>query len=300
MDHIKVYAARIREPGDLMNSSSGGVFTALSDVILENGGAVAASVYDYESHQTVFRLLENKEERNMARGSKYMQSHTGFIFRECERWLKEHPDKELLFLGTGCQAAVFRKYMEIRKLKDRVITADIVCHGVSSPKVWKEYAELLEEKLNGKMSLLSFKDKRFGWKKPYAYAVVGENEISVRDYMKLYSGKLIIRPSCHFCPYTTLNRNTDITIGDFWGIDVKMPEFYSSDGNSLVLVHSDKGERLFSEAKKSLQIHESTEEACLQPNLISPTSLPKKRRAFWKHYYKFGVEYVLKKYGAEK
>ena len=171
----QVYAGRVRNKETLMLSSSGGAFTVLSDVFLEKGDAVAANVYNYQTNTSEFYLIQNKSERDAARGSKYVQSKPGEIFCEAYQWLISNPDRQLLFVGMGCQADGFRKYVEMKNIRDRVYIVDIICHGSPSPKLWKEYAESLENR-KGKITYLTFKDKRNGWKSPTAF--VKSNSIS--------------------------------------------------------------------------------------------------------------------------
>ena len=99
-----------KDKSALLSSSSGGAFTALSDFFLENGNAVVAAIYNYENHTAEFQLILNKNQREKAKGSKYMQSKPGDIYREAYHWLMENPKKELLFVGMGCQSDGFRGY----------------------------------------------------------------------------------------------------------------------------------------------------------------------------------------------
>lgn len=144
-----VYAGRLKYKSALMGSSSGGAFTALSNFFLKNGNAVVAAIYNYENH-----------------------------------WLMENPEKELLFVGMGCQSDGFRKFSEIKGIRDRVYIVDIICHGSPSPKLWREYAKSIQKK-DGKITYLTFKDKRNGWKSPTAYVKVNEAEKPIKDYVKV-------------------------------------------------------------------------------------------------------------------
>lgn len=297
MYNTKVYAARVKDRELLNKSSSGGMFTPLSDHALENGGAVVCAVYDYDDDCAKFRLVTCAEERDTALGSKYMQSIIGDIFVKCEKWLKENSGKKLMFFGMGCQAEAFRRFAEIKGFSERVYTVDIVCHGSPSPKIWREYAGNIRQKHGGNIEYLAFKDKRNGWNSPFAYVSINGKEIAIQDYVRVFYSKCTLRPSCHKCPYTTTERKTDITIGDYWGIEKVMPDFYSKEGNSLVLIHTEKGEKLFESIKEKLDFRISNTKDCLQPNLIKPTEVSPKREQFWKDHRNKGIEYVMKKYG---
>jgi coenzyme F420-reducing hydrogenase beta subunit len=286
---MDVYAARHKNKDILMNSSTGGMFTAFSDVILVNSGAVVSAVYNYETNQTEYQLYTDKTTRDEARGSKYMQSIPLDVFKESEKWLKNNSGN-LLFVGMGCQADGFRKFVELKGVSNRAVIVDIICHGSPSPKLWREY-------IGRKIDYVAFKDKRNGWKNPTALIVENGKEKSISDYVTIFYNKCALRPSCHECPYTTIERKVDITIGDYWGIDEKIPDFYSEKGNALVLVHTEKGERLWNLVKDNLDWVESNTTDCLQTNLIRPTEKSLLREQFWRDYQKGGIQFIMKKYG---
>lgn len=291
-----VYAGRVKDRKVLLKSSSGGAFTALSDYFLDKGNLVVAAVYNYSKHETEYRLLETRLERDEAIGSKYMQSKPGNVFQEAYHWLLTHQDRELLFVGMGCQADGFRKFAETKGIRERVYIADIVCHGSPSPKLWREYAQSLQKK-KGKITYLSFKDKRNGWKSPTAIVNVGKTEVSIKDYVKVFYSQCTLRPSCHECPYATITRKTDLTIGDFWSIDKTIPDFYDPAGNSLFLIHTDKGRELFDNIKSKLEYRLSDVKQCWQYNLEAPTPASPRRNEFWNDYQRKGINYIMKKYG---
>lgn len=298
LSETKVYGGRLKDRKELLASSSGGAFTALSDVFFKNGDLVACSVYNYDTNTQEFRIIENAAQRNEARGSKYVQSIPGNIFKEIENRLISNPQKKLLFVGMGCQATGFLKFAEMKGFRERVTIVDIVCHGSPSPQLWREYAQSLT-KNNSKITALSFKDKRNGWKKPTAIVSIDGKERSVREYVRIFYNKMALRPSCHKCPYATTKRQTDITIGDFWHIEERLPEQYDEMGNSLFLVHTERGQELFDRAKNSLDWFESNTTDCLQVNLENPTPMAKGREKFWEDYCAFGIDYIIKKYGRD-
>lgn len=291
-----VYAGRLKDESALMSSSSGGAFTALSNCFLENGNAVITAVYDYQKHITEFRIILNKEQREKAKGSKYMQSKPGDIYQNAYYWLMENPERELLFVGMGCQADGFRKFCEFKGIYDRVYVVDIICHGSPSPKIWREYAQYIQKK-NGEITYLTFKDKRNGWNSPTAYVRVNGVEKLIGDYVKVFYNRCALRPSCYECPYTKIERKTDITIGDFWHIEKTIPEFYDPNGNSLFLIHTSRGQELFEKIKKDLKYVLSNSKQCWQANLEAPTQKSEQREKFWNDYQKKGIEFVMKKYG---
>ena len=292
-----VYAGRLKDKAALLSSSSGGAFTALSDYFLKDGNAVVAAIYNYEKHVAEFQIITDKEQREKAKGSKYMQSKPGEIYRAAYGWLMENPEKELLFVGVGCQAEGFRKFSELKGIRNRVYIVDIICHGSPSPQLWREYAALIENK-EGKITYLTFKDKRNGWKAPTAYVKVNGKEKLIKDYVRIFYNQCALRPSCYECPFATMERQTDMTIGDFWHIEETIPDFYDSNGNSLFLLHTSRGEELFENIKVDLEYRLSNTTQCWQSNLEAPTRRSERRDEFWDDYQKKGIDFVMKKYGA--
>lgn len=220
-----IYAARINDRDVLRSSSSGGLFTVLSDPFLRCGGAIVCSVYQYDSHRIEFCLITEKSKRDCAKGSKYIQSSMGDIFRKAHEWLMEDAGRKLLFVGTGCQAEGFRKYAEQTGIRQRCTVVDIICHGAPSPLLWREYVTHLECIHKGKVTNLTFKDKRNGWLRPTACVKIFNKEISIADYVRFFFSDVPLRPSCYQCPFAKIERETDMTIGDFWHIEEKKRNF---------------------------------------------------------------------------
>lgn len=294
-----VYAGRLKDKKELIHSSSGGAYIALSDFFLKNNNAVVCATYNYNLAETVFELILTVRDRNKARGSKYMQSKPGDIFEQAYQWLMDNPNKKLLFIGMGCQADGFRKYVELKNIKEQVYIVDIICHGSPSPKLWREYVDSLQKREHGNIEFVTFKDKRNGWKSPVAFARINGQEILIEDYVKVFYSKCALRPSCHRCPYTTTERKTDITIGDFWHIEETIPDFYDINGNSVFLLHTDKGIQLFESIKEIINYRESNIEQCWQKNLEEPTPASKYRTKFWRDYKRRGIDFIMRKYGSD-
>lgn len=292
----KSYAAFVKDETILLNSSSGGMFTALSEIILEEGNFIVCPTYNGNSDQVEYAMIFDKEERDKCRGSKYIQSIPQDIFKNSEEYLLHNPGKMALFFGTGCQAAGFVSFMEMKKLRHRVIVVDIVCHGAPSPKIWRDYIATIKNGSEASIEQISFRDKRTGWESSSSYAKIEDKEVSLFRYKKYLYGPMTLRHSCYKCPFATVNRVTDITIGDFWGIKESYPEIYNPNGVSVVLVHTKLGLDLFEQSKNLLHWIETDIKNSLQPNLVHPTSKSPLREMFMKDYVTYGIEYILKKY----
>ena len=283
---MKFYSVKHKNNQIQKVSSSGGAFTALSDVILSQGGKIIGGGYNYNAHIVEHRVCTTPEERDQLRGSKYIQSDLKDIFRQIKTEIEQNTEthRPILFIGTPCQVMGLKCFLEKTNTPtEDLYLCDIICHGVPSPGVWKTF---IRKRIKGKnVEYITFKDKRLGWKQPLAFATVDGKEKSLRSYTLLYFGELITRPCCNSCPFTSVNRISDITIGDHWGIESIDPEFYSKKGVSLVIVNSEQGRKLFDAACEYFYIRERTEAQCLQPNLCHPSVPHSKRESFWKMYY---------------
>ena len=234
--------------------------------------------------------------RDLARGSKYIQAEVGDAFLKVINWLADNPNRNMLVVGTGCQIAGLDLLLREKKLRERVVLVDLICHGAASPKLWKDFIHRVEEKNGGVIDYLAFKDKRNKWEAPRTFAKIHETELSIKPYADWFYMGWSLRESCYNCPYTKIDRNSDITIGDFWGIQNIMPDFYDEMGVSLLITHSAEGERVFNGIKNDITFRESNRADCLQPRLIKPQTRPKDRDMFWRDMIEKGLDYCENRY----
>jgi coenzyme F420-reducing hydrogenase beta subunit len=280
-----------------MSSTSGGVFTALSDYILDNSGVVFGAKFD-ENKKVIHSKAFTKLERDKFNGSKYVQSDLNDVFKDIKNLIRKN--KKVLFSGTPCQCAGLRSFLTNENVENLVI-CDIVCHGVPSPLMFKEHIKRLELVKNSVISNYFFRDKILGWHAHNEVAVFknGKKEFltsNMERHKLLFHSHFIMRPSCYECVFTNLNRPSDITMGDFWGIERSMPDFDDNKGVSLILINSLKGKSLFEKIKDKLEYRISNIDDCMQPNLKQPTTKPKNRDEFWNDYFEKGYKFVIKKY----
>lgn len=296
-NNVLIWGAKNKSRDILCNSSSGGVFTAISDSFLDKNWAVASCIYNKETNNVVLEIYEKKEIRDSARGSKYIQAEIGDAFKKISKWLIDNDNKKMLVVGTGCQIAGLDRFLKLRNLRERVLLVDLICHGAPSSGLWKKYSSLIEEKWDTKIESLSFKDKRNGWENPTIYALMKGQEISISGYAEWFYGGWSLRESCYQCPYTRVDRmSSDITIGDYWGVRDYNPDFYDNMGVSLIIAQTDNGKVLVDDIAEALELIEISEEECMQPRLISPQERPANRDDFWRDMKIHGIEYCEKKY----
>lgn len=295
---IEAFAVKHKNDGVVLNSSSGGIFTAISNKILSDGGYVIGADFDSDMN-LVHNIASTIQQRDRMRGSKYIQSNTSGIYNKIELLLKE--EKPILFTGTPCQAAAVRKRFPN---EEKIYIIDIICHGVPSLDVWKKYVDFIKKKYHKKLSFYSFRDKSVsGWRGYSAKltfddgTVVSHNNIT-GSFIELFRYDVCLRPSCTNCKFTSLNRQGDITIGDFWGIENVLPEISDNKGISAVMINTEKGKQLFDSVTEEIDKFSCTSQdiASGQPNLFRPSSYSNKAEAFQKDIKEMAFEDVLKKY----
>lgn len=238
----KAYAARSRDMQMRLESSSGGIFTELARHILSQHGAAFGAVYD-NRFQVIHVCAENEADLARMRGAKYAQSDLSGVFAQVKTRLDR--GQLVLFSGTPCQVAGLLCFL--RTPRENLITVDFVCHGVPSPMVWSEYVKHL-----GDVTSINLRAKDTGWSR-YRYchrieASRGTVQLipnSESLYMKLFVGDYINRPSCADCHFKGYARPSDLTIGDFWGVWDSHPDMDDDRGTSVVLIQSERGQKLW-------------------------------------------------------
>lgn len=290
----KVFAVQHKDEVIRATSRSGGIFTALSNWVFENDGIVYGCVLD-EHFLAVHAKATNLEEQKPMRGSKYIQSKLGETYKSIKKDVNS--GRLVLFSGTSCQVAGLKKYLG--KTFTNLLCVDIVCHGVPSPKVWKEYLEWQEKKKKSKIKFVSFRNKeKFGWR-AHIESLLFENGYveNSKIFANLFMEHSVLRPCCYECPYKSVIHPADITIADYWGIEKAAPEFDDDKGVSLVLINNEKGDRFFSSVKSTVRWKETKIEDSMQPSLIRSSSRPDRRERFWNDFKNKNFNYIAIKYG---
>lgn len=232
-------------------SSSGGIFTLISEIVIKLGGVVFGAGFD-EDYNVEHSYIDKIEEIGKFRGSKYVQSKIGDTYKQAENILKN--GRIVLFTGTPCQIGGLKSYL--RSNYNNLICQDIVCHGVPSQYVWQHYKKFISK--DRKLIEMNFRHKSTGWKKysikfdfedgSYYKEVGNENA-----YIKGFVNNLYLRPSCYKCAYKTIHRQSDITLADFWGIEGILPDLDDDGGTSLIFVNNKKGQEIFDKIKNSIE-----------------------------------------------
>lgn len=252
---LNVYYATNKDAETLRRSSSGGVFTAIAESVINKGGVVFGAAFDEEFnvHHT---FTETKDGIAQFNGSKYVQSTIDDCYIKVREFLEK--GRTVLFSGTPCQIGGL--YACLGQNYDNLFTVDVVCHGVPSPLVWREYLEFLKSKYNSGIKNIVFRDKVTGWQK-YSITVEFVNGLKysepiTRDmFLRGFVSDIYNRKSCSECSFKQYHKQSDLTLGDFWGIE--KAGFENDDkGMSIIIVNSEKGNYLLSGIKDKLLINE--------------------------------------------
>lgn len=282
---LTAWAARAVNEEILRISSSGGVFSVLAKRVIGQGGAVVGAAFDGDDIKAV-RHVCAEDDLALARlqGSKYLQSDPGDSFRAVKQYLQEN--RAVLFSGTPCQAAGLKSYLGGDN--PRLLTVDVVCHGVPSPKAWAAYTEDLRQSARSPLSEFCFRDKTYGWK-DYGMRFSFQNGAKTWEsqlenpYFRCFLRNLSLRKSCYNCPFKGRHYASDLTLGDFWGIRHIAPEFSYAQGASLVLVRTEWGIRALEEAEAGLILHKVDTNAVsrLNQTVFSSPEIPELRAEFF-------------------
>ena len=291
------YAAQASDQDVLMKSSSGGLFYTFSNYVLKKDGYVCGAVFDDDF--TVIHILSNKKTDILRMmGSKYVQSNLNNVFIGVKSKLES--GNMVLFTGTPCQVAGLKKYL--LKDYDNLITVDLICHGTPSQKIFDEYIKFLNKDLIN----YKFRDKeKNGWsfagsiKYKKDNKILEKNILSTNDsYMNLYLNNLIYRKPCYDCKFASINRVSDITIGDCWNVDGLSNYFNEKKGVSLLITNTKKGSDFFKNIESDLKIVKISINDIKKENnnLFSPTGYIPERDLIYDEFVAKGFSYVAKKY----
>lgn len=296
---INQYAFQINDKYKLYNSTSGGAFTMLSDYILSNNGFIVGTIMDNDM-KTKYIIGNTEKTRDNMRGSKYVQSLTGNIFKEIYILLKK--GNKVLFIGTPCHVGALYSFLKLKKIKlDNLYTIDFICHGVQSEKIFKEHINYLERKFNSKIINYNFRDKKYGWCHTETATFINgkqKSDKSVFRLKELFQKNIDLRDSCYCCVYSNKNRVSDITIGDFWGADELLKK-YDFKGVSLILTNTNKGENLLKNSLKKYKYAyfvKSTNHILNQGGLNKAAEKSIDSDNFWKLYFEKGYLVAINKY----
>lgn len=270
------------------DSTSGGAFTAIAESAHFLGYNI---FYGAGFDGAVVRYMGvNYDHIGLLRGTKYVQSSPGKMLKEIKDIITS--ERKVMVVGTPCQLQAIISFLG-EAHRNKLLAVSLVCHGTSSPAAFEKYCAGKYSTVHGKISKIIFRDKI---KDEITNEIKSETSMIYVDgykyseeenfYTTCYGLGLMQRQCCEKCPYTTIYRNTDITIGDFWGIENQYPEMLKEKNNgiSLILTHSKAGQNIISNLK-DFYCEEVPVQWALndkQPQLLAPHPCNPRRNKFMK------------------
>ena len=295
---LDAYVAHYGNSDELWyESSSGGVFTAITEYVIENNGIVYGAAYNKEwevEHCSATSLTDALA----FRGSKYVQSKLNDTFQEIKSYLLA--GRLVLFSGTPCQVAGLKSYL--KKDWNNLITVDLLCHCIPSPRLFKDYINYIQKKYKKRISRINMKDKTLGWNSfqtPRIYFEDGSSIFNIEDsklWETIFYSHIAVRPSCYSCRFSNLNRVGDITIGDYWGVEKYHPEYSVPNGASIMLINSRRGQEAFEGFSNRLKYEITDPIKGLPSSLVYAVSPHPKRSQFWLDYEKMSFTQICNRY----
>ena len=280
------YAAKNRNESLRLAASSGGVFSLLAHTVLSENGLVYGAAYDAEEAVRHIRVSSEKELKRLY-GAKYAPSDISGIYEAVRDDLEK--GRRVLFSGTPCQTAGLSHFL--KKDTEQLLLVDLVCHGVPTGEAWKSYLAYRqrEDGQESPPSRIDLRSKATGWSH-YGYAVSFdypsgfhyEKRNTEDSYLQAFTSNLTLRTACLTCSHKGLDRVSDFTLGDLWGVWDILPEMDDDKGVSLVMVHSEKGRRLWQTLQKEVECQEITPDQAVRQNpsiLRSSPAHPRREEA---------------------
>lgn len=283
------YAFVTRDSESLQASSSGGAFSAIMDAFIgkykDNYCIVGAA---FDGTKVVHKCVENREAANAFRKSKYVQSKAVGIYQKVKECLLR--GEAVLFSGTPCMVAGLKAFLG--KDYEKLLTVDIICHGVPNQAIFSSYLDDLSREYGERVQRVDFRIKKGltnGTINPRTINVTFESgeiinlDISECEYLYGFHTGLYFRPACANCPFASSNRPADITLGDYWGIEKLYPMYQSNKGVSLIRFNTKKGGFILSDLMKGRLLSTSYAFACHEnEQLLRPSKVHRNREKFFR------------------
>lgn len=307
---IQCYASRNKNTLDAKRSTSGGIFYALAKSFINKGGLVCGAVMNIENNNIVVKHIISNNEVDLMKmqGSKYVQSDISEALIKCKEMIDK--GKKVLFCGTPCQNAAIRAKVGNN---EGLYLIDLICHGVPSQKMFNDY---IKHTLKNKDVLVEyvFRDKTFKNGYISRKTVLRNNIKKVKykpshldSFYHLFLRSYNHRKGCYTCKFAKPERVSDITIGDFWGIEKVYTDISNKENAwSCILVNTSKGKEIIDKYGDNLILKDAkfSDIASSNMQLNCSSNCPKERKEIMDIYsskgYKYVEKYFKKKIGKVK
>lgn len=304
---IQCYSGYLLDKRKLQNVSSGGVITAFSEIVIENGGDVFGAAYSNDYKYVKYVRASTVEDLEQLKGTKYCETRKKnegkHIFESVEQSLKR--GKLVLFIGVGCDVGALKKYCERKEVDTKnLFLIDILCHGPAPALALEKYIELLENRYNSKVVTFNMRKKINGWTPFYIYAEFENGDKYLEPFEKTEFACVftnVARPACTNCQFKGENHKGDVCVGDCWGINAYM-EGWNKDGVSAIIVQTDKGMSLLEMLDERFVYNKISEKFLLDNNAMYLQSrIPKvDYEEFMRNLQEHDLCYAIQKFPKEK
>lgn len=287
--------------------SSGGIFGLLATHLIKQGYFVYGAAFD-NNLQLKHTSAHTKDELLKLKKSKYIQSDTKGVYKEIKKRFSQ--EGKVMFVGTPCQCNALRNYLGDSGARNALIV-DFACHGVPSQDLFDRCINYYEVKHNCKVLEYGFRHKTKHYRSPQNY----ELRVQAGDKCTLKTGKyynepfycgfqkyITLRPSCYHCKWANLNRVSDITLADFWGIETVTKRWDRRDHPSLVILNTDKGHSIFNKIQQDVDCITVTSKDATRVNgsLDHPTKKPQNRERLFSDLEKEPFNVIITRYLTDK
>ena len=288
---MNIYAAYNNDTLLRHKSSSGGIFSLLATKF----DIIYGVSLDRDWNGASFTRIDNGDITSL-RGSKYIQAKLGDTLKKVKIDLDKN--YRVLFTGLGCQINGLHSFLQ--KKYDNLTTVDLICHGVPSPKLWKSYV-LYQKQILGEINNIQFRDKTLGWRN---YCLRINNNLFQKNkdpYFLMFLNDFCLRPSCYSCKAKSF-KTSDITLGDFWGIEKIAPELDDDKGTSLIIIRTINGQKLFDSVKEQLTYKNVDYQQAVKANSSEYKSVlrPYERDLFYQDLNQISFDKLIFKYANYK
>ncbi len=291
---VAVYGGYLDNKNKLMQSTSGGIATALAEKMIESGGYVAGVAYSEDFHRAEYIVINDKNDLEKLKGSKYIETDKKDVYKQVKKLLDN--GEKVLFIGLPCVVAAMYGFLGERP--ENLLTCELICHGPTSAKVHEEYVSHLENKYKSKIIDFSVRHKKHEWLPAYLYAKFENGEKFEKPFYSTEYGfafYVLGREVCYNCKFKGDYRCADIMIGDFWGA-TKEDAFWNKKGVSVIFAETEKGNEAI-RALQGVKLFPTTFEKAVASNQMVVKSKVKnpKREKFAKLFAEKGLIYAAKR-----
>ena len=294
------YAIRNRKYDILNESASGGFFSAIAESVLKQNGIVFGVAFD-SNFIVQHCAAENVQEAERFRTSKYVQSRIDDSYCTARKELQK--GRLVCFSGTPCQIEGLRRYLG--KDYENLILVDLVCHGVPSPKLWKEYRAFQEKKFASNIVSVNFRKKKYGYHSGLLEIVFSNGKKyygSMRNDMmiKCFFSEISSRPSCYSCKFKHAKHSSDFTMFDSWHTSELVSGLIDDDkGYTNIFVQTEKGKNLIEELEDYIEIYpiDAEKAILLDGSMVRNSAIAHpKRYEFYEEFNSKSLEAAVSKF----